>query len=181
MVSKIRGDGRLDPERPHYYSQFWIDVAMGKQSPALPEALPVIEAEDAEDLEDVIVAVAPMPEPLPEPKPEPKPKPVKAAEKKPDARPTITSFADLANIDMLMKSSAAMGDDEAPDISGGLDAAPDISLDVVSGAEGATETTPTTDDAFPEELTEEEEEDEWGGGRRKPKPGKAKRHERREF
>lgn len=176
MVSKIRTDSRQDSDRPHYYSQFWIDVAMGKQSPTLPESPAIVEEEEEEDLEAEILAIAPKPEP----KPEPKAKAPKPAEKKPEARPTITSLADLANIDMLMRSSAAMDEDEAPDISAGLGAAagPDITLDVVSGAD----TTPSEAEAIPEGFEEEEEEDdEWGGGRRKPKPGKAKRHERREF
>ncbi|HEU0027351.1 MAG TPA: hypothetical protein VFQ25_09570 [Ktedonobacterales bacterium] len=170
MVSKIRPDNRQDSDRPHYYSQFWIDVAMGKQSPALPEA-PAAAEEDEGDLEAEILAMAP--------KPEPKPKTPKPAEKKPEVRPTLTSLADLANIDMLMKSSAAMDEDEAPDISAGLGAeAPDISLDVVGGEEEAV-----SEDAAPfdEGFEEDEEEDEWGGGRRKPKQGKAKRHERRDF
>jgi len=171
MVSKIRTDSRQDSDRPHYYSQFWIDVAMGKQSPSLPEA-PSVAEEEEEDLEADILAMAP--------KPEPKPKAPKPAEKKPEARPTITSLADLANIDMLMRSSAAMDEDQAPDISAGLGAAagPDITLDVVSGADV---TASESEEALEEGFEEEEEEDEWGGGRRKPKPGKAKRHERREF
>lgn len=170
MVSKIRTDSRQDSDRPHFYSQFWIDVAMGKQGLSLPEA-PAIAEEDEEDLEADILALAP--------KPEPKPKAPKPAEKKPEVRPTITSFADLANIDMLMKSSAAMDDDEAPDIAAGLGktAGPDITLDVVSSPDVALSET----EAIPEGFEEEEEDDEWGGGRRKPKPGKAKRHERREF
>jgi hypothetical protein len=170
MVSKIRTDNRQDSDRPHYYSQFWIDVAMGKQGPAMPE-VPAAAEEDEGDLEAEILAMAP--------KAEPKPKAPKPVEKKPETRPTLTSLADLANIDMLMKSSAAMEDDEAPDISAGLGAsAPDISLDVVSG-EGA----PASEDeeSFDAGFDEDEEEDEWGGGRRKPKQGKAKRHERRDF
>ena len=165
MVSKIRTD---NSDRPHFYSQFWIDVAMGKQSPSLPEA-PSVAEEEEEDLEADILAMAP--------KPEPKPKAPKPVEKKPEARPTITSLADLANIDMLMRNSAAMDEDQAPDISTGLGAAagPDITLDVTSEAVSENE------DLVEEGLEEEEEEDEWGGGRRKPKPGKAKRHERRDF
>jgi hypothetical protein len=173
MVSKIRSDNRQDSDRPHYYSQFWIDVAMGKQAPTLPEA-PELESaeENEEDLESDILAMAP--------KPEPKAKAPKPAEKKPEARPTITSLADLANIDMLMRSSAAMDDDEAPDISAGLgaEAGPDITLDVTEGAEAGAG---GDEDLFDEGFEEDEEEDEWGGGRRKPKQGKSKRHERREF
>lgn len=169
MVSKMRNDSRQDSDRPHYYSQYWIDVAMGKTSPSLPEpAMPLEEDED--DLEADILAMAP--------KPEPKAKAPKPAEKKPEARPTITSLADLANIDMLMKSSAAMDDDEAPDISAGLGRAvdPDITFDVADSAEASA-----ADEENEEAFDEEEEEDDWGGGRRKPKPGKTKRHERRDF
>ena len=170
MVSKIRPDNRQDADRPHYYSQFWIDVAMGKQGPALPEA-PAAAEGDEEDLEAELLALAP--------KPEAKPKPPKPVEKKPEVRPTLTSLADLANIDMLMKSSAAMDEDEAPDISAGLGAeAPDISLDVVAAEEAAAG---DEEEAYDEGFDEDEEDDEWGGGRRKPKPGKSKRHERRDF
>jgi hypothetical protein len=175
MVSKLRPDNRQDSDRPHYYSQFWIDVAMGKQSPALPEAPEVPEAaeEDEGDLEAEAQILAMTP------KPEPKPKAPKPAEKKPEARPTLTSLADLANIDMLMKSSAAMDEDEAPDISSGLGAeAPDVSLDVVAAEEAAAG---DEEEAYNEGFDEDEEDDEWGGGRRKPKPGKSKRHERRDF
>ncbi|HEX9038731.1 MAG TPA: hypothetical protein VF808_17245 [Ktedonobacterales bacterium] len=165
MVSKIRND-RQDSDRPHFYSQFWIDVATGKTTPSPAETESVEEADG--DLDEDILALAP--------KAEPKAKAAKPAEKKPEARPTITSLADLANIDMLMKSSAAMDDDEAPDIAAGLDASasPDITLDVV---EGGANTFSDEDEAF----EEEEEDEEWGGGRRKPKPGKTKRHERRDF
>lgn len=170
MVSKLRSTGGQDSDRPHFYSQYWIDVAMGKTSPTLPE--PATIEEDEEDLEPEVLEVAP--------KPEPKAKAAKPAEKKPEARPTITSLADLANIDALMRSSAAMEDDEAPDISAGLSAAPgpDVTFDVdantVSAANVADE-----EEAFDEEGVEEE--DGWSGGRRKPKPGKTKRHERRDY
>ena len=171
MVSKMRSDSRQDSDRPHYYSQYWIDVAMGKTSPSLPEAAAPVE-EDEDDLDADLLAMAP--------KPEPKAKAPKVAEKKPEVRPTITSLADLANIDMLMKSSAAMDDDEAPDISAGLGAAagPDITFDVEDGAK-ASATDEEENEGF--DADAEEEDDEWGGGRRKPKPGKTKRHERRDF
>jgi hypothetical protein len=168
MVSKLRSTGGQDSDRPHFYSQFWIDVAMGKSSPSLPEAATVEVDEDG--LEPELLEVAP--------KPEPKAKATKPAEKKPEARPTITSLADLANIDMLMKSSAAMEDDEAPDISAGLSAAPnpDVTFDMDANTVSASDIA-DEEEAF----DEEEEDDEWGGGRRKPKPGKTKRHERRDY
>lgn len=171
MVSKIRGVGAQDSDRPHFYSQFWIDVATGKQTNVpIPETAEATE-EDDDELEKEILSLAS--------KPEPKAKATKPAEKKPETRQPITSLADLANIDMLMKSSAAMDDDEAPDISAGLSAdnAPDIVFDVDNGE--ATNAEDLEDEYADDE--EEEEEDDWGGGRRKPKPSKSRRHERRDF
>lgn len=172
MVSKLRSDGRQDSDRPHFYSQYWIDVAMGKTSPMLPEPALAHEApeESDDDLEADILAMAPKPEPKPAKAP-------KVAEKKPDAHAPMTSLADLAKIDMLMKSSAAMDDDEAPDISAGLNATgPDITLDVLN-----SESAEPAEEGFDEFDEESEEDDDWGGGRRKPKQGKAKRHERHDY
>jgi hypothetical protein len=171
MVSKIRGMGAQDSDRPHYYSQFWIDVATGKQTNvAVPEIAEPTEDED-DELEKEILSLAS--------RPEPKAKVAKPVERKPETRQPLTSLADLANIDMLMKSSAAMDDDEAPDISAGLsaDSAPDIVFDMDNGEAAGSD---QYDDEYDEDE-EDEEDDDWGGGRRKSKPSKSKRHERRDF
>lgn len=174
----VRADSKQDSDRPHFYSQFWIDVAQGKQS--VPAVGAPSEAEE-EDVDDMAFA-APLPEIS-------KPKASKPVEKKPEpGRSTLTSFADLANIDMLMKNSAAMDDTMMPDITANIseEEAPSVAaLDYDIETDAAAETPETAlssqdEDFLDFEEEEEEEDDDWGGSRRK-KPGKPKRREHREF
>lgn len=193
-----RKDVTQDIDRPHYYSQFWIDVAQGKRDVTAGR---VADAEaDVEDIEDEqdhdfeptpVVAKAPA-----------KPKPVnKAPEKKPEpVRPTITSLADLANIDLLMKSSAEMDSDEVPDIeSGAIDdlgplgaespveasAAPDSAAPDIEYPEVEEEAPALAeeDEPFDEDLDYDEDEDEegWGSSRKssKKQQQQQRRRERR--
>lgn len=187
---------RRDPisaetERPHYYSQFWIDVAGGKRdltAGGIGELEAEAEAEPELD-EDGFTAVAP--EVLPA-RPVAK-KPTK--EKKPEpVRPTITSLADLANIDLLMKNSAAMEGEEVPDLETGaigdlepFDAGePAIVTDFdVENAEEPeaelAENIEDEDEAFGDlDFEEDEEEDEWGGPRKSSKQQKKQQQNRRE-
>ena len=175
-----RKDLIQDTDRPHYYSQYWIDVAMGKQKPIAPMIEPEIEA----DAEDDLVVEAPAPKPVAQPRA------AKPVEKKPEPapRPTLTSFADLANIEALMKSSAEMGDDQTPDIEAGVGAvlddaiATNFDLDALAAEPEAEPAFASEDDEFAD-FEEEDEEDEWGNTRRSKKgPTKpAKRRERRDF
>lgn len=173
-----RKDTAQDLDRPHYYSQFWIDVASGKRDIAAGRVAEAdaVEFDDLEDEEiehEVEVPVAPVPVKAPV-----KAK-AKAQDKKPEpVRPTITSLADLANIDLLMKNSAAMDGVDVPDIEAGAmdDLAPfspepaaapivtDFDVEKVKTEPVAAET-----DEFEDEFEDEEEEDEWGAPR---KPGK---------
>jgi len=172
-----RVDNKTDSDRPHFYSQFWIDVAMGKPSASV--AAPV-EGEEDEDEELAYAA----------PRPEARPKPSKAAEKKPETgRSTLTSLADLANIDMLMKNSAEMDDVETPDITQSIRAGvppsvPGLDYDVETDAPADNEAgalASQDEDFFDYDEEEDEEDDDWGGARRK-KPGKQpKRREHRDF
>ena len=173
----VRADNKQDSDRPHFYSQFWIDVAQGKQS--VPASAPV-EAEE-EESDDLAFAT-----PLPETS---KPKASKPAEKKPEAgRSTLTSLADLANIDMLMKNSAAMDDTMMPDITASISeeeapsvAALDYDIETDAAADSPETAIASQDEDF-YDYDEEEEDEDWGGSRRN-KPGKAKRREQphREF
>lgn len=164
----VRVDNRQDSDQPHYYSQFWIDVAMGKTGATPAAAAAPSEAED-EELDDLSFAA-----------PEaPKAKPSKSAEKKPDAgHSTLTSFADLANIDLLMKNSAEMDDAVMPDITAGLDdtAGAEIGYDATPEADETAAATDASDETFYDD--EEEDDEDWDNSRRK-KGGKPKRHERR--
>ncbi len=176
----VRADNKQDSDRPHFYSQYWIDVALGK-SGATPTAALDEDEMDLDDEDDLVFAA---------PKPEARPKPPKPVEKKPDtSRSTLTSLADLANIDQLMKNSAAMDDSMMPDITASISEAEppsvtDIDFDLETQGEAAE--TPEAasasegEDAFDYDEDEDEEGDDWGGSRRK-KPGKPKRREHRDF
>jgi hypothetical protein len=183
----LRKDSTLDMDRPRYYSQFWIDVASGKRDGSagrVAEAEPEdVEPEDVEpeDFE---------PEPEPIVRPVAKPKPAKAPEKKPEPA-RLTSLADLANIDELMRSSAEMDTAEIPDIETGEmdDLAPFGQEPEAAAAEPETafdelEEVPLSSVDEEEygdmDYDEDEEEDEWGGGRRQSKPHKQQRPSRRD-
>jgi hypothetical protein len=186
-----RKDTSQEMDRPHYYSQFWVDVAAGKRSVA-------DVGSDAEPFEadDELPLALPEYETAVPARPAAKPKAAKPEKKPEPARPTITSLADLANIDLLMKNSAEMDGDEVPDLeAGAID-------DLAPFGEPSTEETPVVTDfeVKPEDAAEaeagaeeeedefagddfdEEEEDEWGGTRRPGKAPKApKRPPRRTF
>lgn len=174
----VRADNKQDSDRPHFYSQYWIDVSQGKPSVSAA-AMP---AETEEEEEDDLAFAAPKAEAKPA-------KPAKPAEKKPDTgRSTLTSLADLANIDMLMKNSAAMDDTMMPDITASISEveAPSVAaLDYDVETDAAAETPETAlasqdEDFYDFDEEEDEEGEDWGGARRK-KPGKAKRREHRDF
>jgi hypothetical protein len=167
----VRADNKQDSDQPHFYSQYWIDVASGKPSASLSSA--PIEVEEEEDLDDLSFA---------QPEIVTKPKVSKPVEKKPDvAHSTLTSLADLANIDLLMKNSAEMDDTMMPDITAGLGetAGADTGFDLPPEVAEEPAEAATPEDEFPFE-DEEEEDDEWGGARRK-KGSKPKRREHREY
>jgi hypothetical protein len=181
-----RKDTSQELDRPHFYSQFWIDVAQGKRD--LSAVRSVESDSEVEDTEDEEFAI--QPEPIVNPVP--KPRVARAPEKKVEPpRPVISSLADLANIDLLMKSSAEMDTDEVPDIEAGAmdDLGPfgqatdtaepsiitDFDLDEVESEPQAL-----ADEDLGEEGEDfdEEEEDEWGAPRRTSKPQKPRRQPR---
>jgi hypothetical protein len=185
-----------DLDRPHYYSQFWVDIAAGKRDVT---ATPATEIDLVDLGADELAEDEFVPPPAPVVKPAAKAKPAKPAERAPEpARPTITSLADLANIDLLMKSSAEMDNDTVPDIESSEigDLAPfgqpvqdeepaivtDFDLDHVSEEPAAAE----DEDEFADVDFDEEEEDEWGaprrgGGKPQKPPRKREPRERRGF
>ncbi len=165
----IRRDSAQEAERPHYYSQYWLDVAAGRPTGInrVVEAEPVDEDVDAADL------LADFP-----PRPESRPAAAKppAPEPKREAPRSLSSLADLANIDLLMNRSAEMEDETVPDIEAGAglrttdeaDAyAPDLDAEDVEA--GSIDDEAESLDDFADEDEEEEEDDEWGGGARRPK------------
>jgi len=178
-----------DLDRPHYYSQFWLDVASGKRD--LAAAHPAeLDTELEPELDDAEADFLP----VELPKPVAKVKPIKPEKKPEPARPTITSLADLANIDLLMKNSADMAGDEVPDLEAGAsgDLGP-FSSSVAAEEPGVVtdfdlDETPVEPEALAADededefgdFDEEEEEDEWGNSRKTSKPSKQQRRRERE-
>jgi hypothetical protein len=195
----MRKDITLDADRPHYYSQFWIDVAMGKreiggQRTAIAER--EIEVEPLEEVRpeppfaDTIDEVPELELEAPVVRTPPAPK--KPEPKKPEpSRASLSSLADLAKIDMLMRDSAQMDDDTVPDIENAAAApieegAVATDFDLNTGDLEPVEEPVSLDEQLADEdenYEEEEEEDEWGSGgpRRGSKPNKRRREPRREF
>jgi hypothetical protein len=177
----IKRDAGQDGDRAHFYSQYWIDVAQGKPTGPAAVATETPTADDELDLDDEILAPrAARPEPAPKPT-----KPAKAPEKKPEPA-KLSSLADLANIDLLMKNSAELDDDVAPDLASGYEA-PDTSRGFPMDApiEDAEETEPEIEsleeyEADELDYDEDEEDDEWGNQRAKKKPTQ-RRERRRDF
>jgi hypothetical protein len=171
-----RRDLAADLDRPHFYSQFWLDVASGKRDvAAAPAAEADAEFEEADEAEfEPVAAVTPPPVAVR--------KPAKASERKAEpSRPSsLTSLADLANIDLLMKSSAEMDGDEVPDLAAGpaSDLAPIVTDFDLDEAATEPEAAAEADAEFDAEFDDEEEEEgggDWGSRRKPSKPQKTER------
>jgi hypothetical protein len=181
----IRKDIAQDADRPRFYSQFWVDIAAGRREIGGPrsataeaeteiedEATDYLTAPVVDELEVEEIAPAPKAPRAAKPKPEPK--------KQEAPRSSLSSLADLANIDLLMKNSAAMDDDTVPDIEGAGGGSA-IVTNFDPNALATEEEAPAEDAAefAPEDF---DEEDEWGeseGPRRGSKPAKRRRPEPR--
>ena len=165
----IRKDPGLDTDKPHYYSQYWIDIATGKTSASADQ----VQDEDV-DFGDEFEPVAAVPQ---ETRPAARPK---VPDRKQEQGRSLSSFADLANIDLLMNRSAEMSEDVTPDFegdAGNLEPTAASNFDASAGSEEPVD----ADDEFEDfDYDEEEEDDEWGESRR-PKQGKPKRRERKGF
>jgi len=198
----VRRDVTQDSDRTHYYSQYWIDVALGRDKSTGSAATATHAESDIDDLagSDALLMdeISPRLERSErneraervEPKAKPPTRPTEPKKPETSGRPTITSFADLANIaniDMLMKSSAEMDDDVTPDIEA---ATPDVSAPAVADytldAESPADVeTPAAEEAESDTFDlgyddEDEDEDGWSS-RRKSKQPKPKRRERRDY
>jgi pyruvate/2-oxoglutarate dehydrogenase complex dihydrolipoamide acyltransferase (E2) component len=186
----------LDADRPHYYSQFWIDVAAGKREIGGPRTATTEPEEDESDghaFMDVAPQLAEAEIEEPEPARPAKPAKPKAEPKRPEpARaPSLTSLADLAKIDLMMKNSAEMSDDTVPDIEHAASAPVEDEAIVTDFDPDAVEFEDLPEaEAEPELEADEfgnfEGEDEWGeedgGPRRGSKRNKPRdRRERRDY
>jgi hypothetical protein len=177
----IKRDAGQDGDRAHFYSQYWIDVAQGKPTGPAAVATETPAADDDLDLDEEILAPrAARPEPAPKPA-----KPAKTPEKKPEPA-KLSSLADLANIDLLMKNSAELDDDVAPDLASGYEAPDTGTVFPMDAPLGDTEETEPEMESLEEyeadelDYDEDEEDDEWGNQRGKKKPSQ-RRERRREF
>lgn len=194
----IRKDTALDADRPHYYSQFWIDVAAGKREIGAPlatapepepehELMDMMEAVATTDLEPDGAEIEPIEPEVPVAKPARPSKPKAEPKRVEPARSALTSLADLAKIDLMMKSSAEMGDETVPDIEHAATAPMDEEAIVTDFDPNAVPFEEPEEPVAEEALAEEsfDEEDDWGqeeGPRRGSKPAKRQRREpRREF
>jgi hypothetical protein len=198
----IRRDNTQDTDKGRFYSNFWIEVAMGKdggQGASAGSAALADEDEEMAAVEPAEMSAAEMSAAemdglaevtdFPEPPQPARPAKSKSSEKKPEAPRSLSSLADLASIDMMMKDSANLGDAKEVDLA--TDEAEDLEAPLTSeynfeeGAEGeniAAESADEFDDFDEEDYEDEEEADGWGGGgRKKPSKPQKPRRERRQF
>lgn len=164
-----RKDSEKDSERPHYYSQFWLDVAAGRRVIGAPKPEDGTEAIEPETPEPVILrkparsnmsdgysethsrtAIEPETEEVIEPETEPE-------ELEPDELDELVDEVDdldLPNILVDDTLDEAVEDEDLAD------------TDFMPAEE--------EDEDFYDEEDEEEEDEDWpiGRGRKKPKPGR---------
>jgi len=163
-----RKDSEKDPERPHYYSQFWLDVAAGRKVIGAPK--PEDGAEQTE-------------------MPEPEPTPLRKAGR--------SSIAPVADGHKVTRAPSVVEPEYAPEEFDELEEEQEFELahdvddmelpnivvedDLEEPAIADLDLTPEEEeeeeDLYFEDEEEEEEEDEdeegWGArGRKKPKPGR---------
>lgn len=172
-----RKDSEKDAERPHYYSQFWLDVAAGRRVIGAPK--PEEEAEEAE-------AETSVPEPTPlrrsgrtsavpamdgyketraQTVAEPEPVPDEFSEPE-FSEPEEDEF-ELANDVDDMELPNIVVDDTLDDTS-----LSDLDYPIEPEEEEEGEPELEDEEEFFDE-DEEEDEDSWSGrGRKKPKPGR---------
>lgn len=162
-----RKDSEKDAERPHYYSQFWLDIAAGRRVIGGPKP------EDAEANEEI-----------------PEPAPLRkagrsAAETLKETRASAVVEPEAEEEEYEQNNTVEEGD--LPNIV--FDEDVDLAAEAAEEDYNEDEFEAEEDDFYDEEEDEEEDE-EWGrrGGRKKAKPArptkpvkKAKRETRRNF
>jgi hypothetical protein len=182
-----------DLERPHYYSQYWINIARQAYNGGISDLGNTVEEEDStppEVIRPVNTAVAveePLDEfeelPLPVP-PTPKPSKQRTASQQ---RASLTSLADLAALgfgaDAETEELAVGADDDENDIVSRLES--EFDMGTMDEDEADLEPLPDEEDELWDE--DEEEEDENGVSLRPPrtvippKPPRRPAPRRREF
>ena len=166
-----RKDSEKDAERPHYYSQFWLDIAAGRRVIGGPKP------EDEEAANEVEI---------------PEPTPLRkagrgTADTLKETRVSAVAEPEVEEEEELEQENT-VEESDLPNIVFDEDA--DLAAEVAE-EDFAEEEVDTEDEDFFEEEEEEEEDEEWGrrgGARKKAKPArpvkpvkKAKRETRRNF
>jgi hypothetical protein len=154
-----------DPERPHYYSQFWLDVAAGRRVIGAPKS------DEGADLE------ADLPEPTPIARRGGRVTATAPVDGYKETRTAAVAEPDYAEDELTEPDEDALDlvtdldDEDIPNIvvDDTLEEASD-NLEVAPADEEPDE----DEEFFDEEEEEEEDEEEWPArGRKKPKPGRA--------
>ncbi|HLX39486.1 MAG TPA: hypothetical protein VKR42_03100 [Ktedonobacteraceae bacterium] len=174
-----RKDSEKDADRPHYYSQFWLDVAAGRRIIGVPRT-------DEGDTDEGLEPVAPRRpvrstvadsdgyhETVVHPQVDPE-----ALEEDADeySIPDVDSFdvGDDNEIEEEDNPTFGANEDDIPDLEIApqeVETAEDVEVEEVEPKE-IEEAEAETEDFFDEEE-EEEDEDTWSArGRKKPKPGR---------
>ena len=172
-----RKDSEKDADRPHYYSQFWLDIAAGRRviggpkpeeveangnGGEAPEALPTRKAGRASDgyKETRARALA-----------EPEIEEAEEAEEEEEFE-TEEAFDEVEQPDIDLDEEGELGEDLLEE---GVEPEEDLLEEEVVPEEDLIEEEEIEpeEEEFFDEDEEEEEEDEWGRrGRKKPKPGR---------
>lgn len=164
-----RKDGEKDSDRPHYYSQFWLDVAAGRRVIGAPRSNDEADIIEPEILEpELMIARQPehstfvdsdgYQETLAHPEVEPLDEEEEFIEAEPE------EFDMIAEVDDTDIPNIAVEDIDIPNIVVEDTDIPDMDLTPLAEEE---------EDLYEEEEEEEEDAD-WpaGRGRKKPKPGR---------
>jgi hypothetical protein len=163
MLHMTRKDSEKDSERPHYYSQFWLDIAAGRRTIGGPRP------EDAE-------ATEPELEPeIAEPMPQRRPGRVSEPATSSDALFTANGHREEVTRPVhpviAEEEDSEIEEEPVPEVEELNDA--EYQEDLPIEDEDIPDMDLNVDDEEEEEALEEEEEDEdmnWGRGRKKPKP-----------
>ncbi len=174
-----RKDSEKDSERPHYYSQFWLDVAAGRRIIGAPR--PNEEGEGADtEIAEPIAARRPVrvdEEHFSDSRPA-----VNGREESfaaPVAEPVTTAeeFSEPAEEEIVDQGVEESEEADYQDLPVEDTDIPDVDLGTHEEEEEVLPEEEVTDEEVTdEEVTDEEEEEEddlnWGRGRKKPKPSR---------
>ncbi len=159
-----RKDSDKDAERPHYYSQFWLDIAAGRRVIGGPKP-DEVDSGELEILEPVPPVRKNVRSPLVDSFREPRPTPLAASTDDEDDEPLVPAYAVQVedSIDETEVPNIEL-EEETPDEIEGTDDEDYVEEDAEEEGEDFFEAEETGEE-------EEEEDDDWSRrGRKKAKP-----------